>query len=57
VPRDGIEPPTRGFSERQRARPPPFVEALLYWYVVNITTTISSGVISIKEETRGCLIN
>jgi hypothetical protein len=41
VPRDGIEPPTRGFSERPRARPPPFVEAPFYLYVINITSIIN----------------
>ena len=40
VPRDGIEPPTRGFSERPRAMPPPFVEALFYLYVFNIKTIL-----------------
>jgi len=33
VPRDGIEPPTQGFSERPRARPPPFEEAPFYLYL------------------------
>jgi hypothetical protein len=38
--RNGIESPTRGFSERPRARPPPFVEALFYLYVFNIKTIL-----------------
>ena len=31
----------KGFSERPRARPPPFVEALFYLYVMNITSVIN----------------
>ena len=39
----------KGFSERPRARPPPFVEALFYLYVINITSIINIPYFSWSE--------
>jgi len=51
--RRGNEPLTRGFSERPRARPPPFVEALFYLYVFNIKTILIIPHLSWSESKWG----